>query len=60
MTGGDRADGGLVVVEKLGAIVEDPVFGVEMDGKGGGLGLGAGKERVNSPCSIAPCHRGRC
>lgn len=50
---------GRVVVEKLGAVVEDPVLLVEMDGEGRGVVSGAGEEVVDSARPVAARHRGR-
>lgn len=46
------------MVEKLGAIVEDPVLLVEVDGERRRVVLGAGEEGVDSARPVAPRHSG--
>lgn len=47
------------MVEKLGAVVEDPVLLVEVDGEGRWIVAGAGEEVVDSARPVARRHRGR-
>lgn len=59
-TGRERKgpDRGLVVVEKLGAAVEDPVLLVEVDGERRRVVAGAGEEVVDGARPVAARHSG--